>query len=138
MKQFWENGLRFSCQQCGRCCCGEPGIVYFSPDEFDRLVEFLKKTRGLDREKIIADMMKPWQDSYTARDDFDDGHCIFYDHGCTVYEVRPSQCRDFPFWRCQLKNEKAWREAGRSCPGIDHGRLWSAEEICAIAANARI
>lgn len=138
MKQFWEAGLRFSCQQCGRCCCGEPGIVYFSPEEFERLVAFLSKTRQLGRDQIIAEYMKPWRDSYTARDDFEDGHCVFYDHGCTVYDVRPSQCRDFPFWRCQLKNEKAWQDAAKSCPGMNKGRLWSADEICAIAANSRI
>lgn len=138
MKPFWADGLRFSCQQCGGCCCGAPGIVYFSPQEFDRLVSFLGRTRQLSRDQIIADMMKPWKDSYTARDDFEDGHCIFYDHGCTVYDVRPSQCRDFPFWRCQLRDEHAWQEAARSCPGMNRGRLWSADEICDIAAQSRI
>ena len=138
MKPFWADGLRFSCQQCGGCCCGAPGIVYFSPQEFDRLVAFLGRTRQLSRDQIIADMMKPWKDSYTARDDFEDGHCIFYDHGCTVYDVRPSQCRDFPFWRCQLRDEQAWQEAARSCPGMNRGRLWSADEICDIAAQSRI
>ena len=136
--KFWENGLRFKCQQCGACCCGEPGIVYFSPKEFDRLCEFLKKTRGLTREQIIRDMMKPYDDSFTARDDFPDGHCIFYDHGCTVYEVRPSQCRDFPFWRCNLRSQATWNQLTRECPGVNQGDLHSADEICEIAANARI
>ena len=34
---FWKDGLQFACQRCGQCCCGEPGIVYFSPSEFDAL-----------------------------------------------------------------------------------------------------
>ena len=69
MKAFWEDGLRFSCKQCGACCCGEQGIVYFSQAEFERLVDFLGKTRGLTREAIVRDYMRPWEDSYTARDD---------------------------------------------------------------------
>ena len=24
--------------------------------------------------------------------------CIFFDRGCKIYEVRPEQCRTFPFW----------------------------------------
>lgn len=136
--KFWEKGLKFSCQQCGACCCGEPGIVYFSPAEFDRLCAHLAETRGLTREQIIRDMMKPCDDSYTARDDFEDGHCIFYDHGCTVYDYRPSQCRDFPFWRCNLRNQDAWNKLARSCPGVNKGELHSPDEICEIAGNSRI
>ena len=135
---FWKNGLRFSCQRCGRCCCGEPGIVYFNPGEFDRLVEHLQKTRGLSRETIVRDYMRPHLDSYTARDDFPDGHCIFVDNGCTVYEVRPSQCRDFPFWRCNLATKDDWDETAQMCPGMNQGKLWTAEEIRAISSKARL
>lgn len=135
---FWKNGLRFSCQRCGRCCCGDPGIVYFNPAEFDRLVEHLNKTRGLTREVIVRDYMRPHLDSYTARDDFPDGHCIFFDNGCTVYEVRPSQCRDFPFWRCNLASKADWDETAQMCPGMNQGKLWSAEEIQAVASKARL
>ena len=138
MPRFWEKGLNFTCQRCGRCCCGEPGIVYFNPREFDALAEHLKETRGISREDLIRDYMKPWKDSYTARDDFPDGHCIFFDHGCTVYTVRPSQCRDFPFWRCNLASKSEWDETAQMCPGMNHGKHWSADEICAIASRARL
>ncbi len=137
MGSFWENGLKFSCSQCGKCCCGEPGVVYFNPEEFEKLVAFLA-AKGHSREEIVSQMMRPYKDSYTARDDFEDGHCIFFDHGCTVYEVRPSQCRDFPFWRCNLNSERAWLETAKDCPGMNHGKHWTAEEICAIASKSRI
>ncbi|MCL2325657.1 MAG: YkgJ family cysteine cluster protein [Proteobacteria bacterium] len=138
MTAFWKNGLQFSCTQCGRCCCGEPGVVYFSPGEFDRLAAFLQETRQLSRETILRDMMRPCQDAYSARDDFPDGHCIFYDNGCTVYPVRPSQCRDFPFWRTNLHSASDWNQLSPQCPGINQGKLWTAEEICAIASKSRI
>ena len=141
MKSFWKDGLNFTCQQCGRCCCGEPGIVYFNPVEFNALVEHLEKTRGLTRETIVRDYMRPHLDSFTARDDFPDGHCIFFEKGkgCTVYAFRPSQCRDFPFWRCNLSSKAEWDEtAAHTCPGMNHGRHWSAEEIWDIASKARL
>lgn len=137
---FWKEGLNFTCKQCGRCCCGEPGIVYFNPTEFNALVEHLKETRGLTREDIIRDYMWPYRDSYTARDDFDDGRCIFFEKGkgCTVYEFRPSQCRDFPFWRCNLESQDEWDDVGRTCPGVNQGKHWTAEEIKKIASKARL
>lgn len=138
IKRFWIDGLEFSCTQCGQCCCGEPGIVYFNPEEFEKLVEHLGKTKNLDRETIIREYMWPYRDSYTARDDFPDGHCIFFDKGCTVYEVRPSQCRDFPFWRCNLSTIADWNETAHRCPGIGQGKHWSGEEIAEISRKARL
>ena len=140
MKAYWSDGLRFTCQQCGKCCCGEPGIVYFSPEEFDALAVFLEKRDGITREVLIRDYMRPYQDSYTARDDFDDGRCVFFEKGkgCTVYHQRPSQCRDFPFWRSILQTPGAWEDTAKTCPGINQGKLWTAEEIRAIAIKSRI
>lgn len=135
---FFKDGLNFTCQRCGKCCCGEPGIVYFSPEEFDRLCGFLEKTRGIPRRTVEREYMWKYRDSYTARDDFPDGHCIFFDHGCTVYDVRPSQCRDFPFWRCNLVSETAWREAAKKCPGMNQGKHWTFDAICAVADKARL
>jgi hypothetical protein len=33
-KQEWyKDGLRFSCSQCGNCCTGGPGAVWYTADE---------------------------------------------------------------------------------------------------------
>lgn len=140
MKAYWSDGLRFTCQACGKCCCGEPGIVYFSPEEFDKLATFLEKRDGITRDVLIREYMRPYRDAYTARDDFDEGRCVFFEKGkgCTVYELRPSQCRDFPFWRSILQTPGAWEETAETCPGIGKGKLWTAEEIRAIAIKSRI
>ena len=55
--------------------------------------------------------------------------------GCTVYEDRPRQCRTWPFWQRVIDEPQEWADAGRGCPGIDHGALHSAAEITAIAAD---
>ncbi len=55
--------------------------------------------------------------------------CIFWDRGCTIYPVRPTQCRTFPFWREHVRRHESWRELSRECPGVHQGRHYSAAEI---------
>ena len=57
------------------------------------------------------------------------GDCVFFDKGCSVYPARPTQCRTFPFWRSNLKSERAWDEIADECPGIGQGKLFPVEEI---------
>ena len=44
--------------------------------------------------------------------------CMFdiYDNRCTIYELRPSQCRTFPFWE---QNRDKFIELMQYCPGIE-------------------
>ena len=57
------------------------------------------------------------------------GDCVFFDKGCSVYLACPTQCRTFPFWRSNLKSERAWDEIADACPGIGQGKLFPVEEI---------
>jgi uncharacterized protein len=59
------------------------------------------------------------------------GDCVFYDRdaGCTVYAVRPRQCRTWPFWECNTRTPEAWARAADECPGCNRGELIPAEEI---------
>jgi len=60
--------------------------------------------------------------------------CIFWNAsaggaGCTVYHLRPLQCRAFPFWDFIACSQQAWEAAGENCPGINNGELHSMEKI---------
>jgi Fe-S-cluster containining protein len=59
------------------------------------------------------------------------GDCVFWTPagGCRIYEVRPTQCRTFPFWWEYMRSPRAWAEAARRCPGVNHGRLYLPQEI---------
>jgi len=59
------------------------------------------------------------------------GDCVFYDAsaGCTIYHVRPRQCRTWPFWESNLTSPEAWDDTCRVCPGSGQGALVPAEEI---------
>ena len=63
--------------------------------------------------------------------EFPNGDCVFYDRvqGCTVYPVRPRQCRTFPFWESNVETPRAWEQTCQACPGAGKGDLISAEEI---------
>jgi Fe-S-cluster containining protein len=59
------------------------------------------------------------------------GDCVFFrrGEGCVVYNVRPTQCRTYPFWPEHMRAPEDWDEAAQECPGMDRGRLHSQAEI---------
>ena len=62
-------------------------------------------------------------------------------HGkCSVYHLRPTQCRTWPFWASNLRSERDWREAAAHCPGMKvpgepGGNFVPAEQIRVTAAS---
>jgi uncharacterized protein len=49
--------------------------------------------------------------------------------GCTVYPVRPKQCRTWPFWESNLQSPDDWNRTAEGCPGCNRGDLIPVEEI---------
>jgi Fe-S-cluster containining protein len=49
--------------------------------------------------------------------------------GCTVYPVRPKQCRTWPFWESNVETPEAWERTTQICPGSGRGDLIPVEEI---------
>jgi hypothetical protein len=127
MGQPWyHEGLRFRCTRCGHCCTGAPGFVWLNDEELDALAEF----HGVPREQIEK-LYTRWLGQRRSLRERADGDCFFYDKaaGCTVYPVRPRQCRTWPFWESNIKTSEDWRETCQVCPGSGQGELIPAEEI---------
>jgi Fe-S-cluster containining protein len=64
--------------------------------------------------------------------EYSNGDCVFFDtkaRNCTVYEDRPRQCRTWPFWESNIRNEAAWKETCEACPGSGVGRVYELSEI---------
>jgi len=59
-----------------------------------------------------------------------DGHCIFYDDGCTVHQGRPWRCGQWPLHPSILSDENNFKTIRESCPGIN--KEISYEEFCRI------
>jgi len=135
---WYREGLRFDCTQCGNCCTGPPGAVWFDADEGRAIAAEL----GLAEEEFVARFTRlvgsrrSLQERETER-----GHdCIFLDREsspgralCGIYRARPSQCRTWPFWAQNLTTRRAWEETRERvpCPGMNapEGRLYSLVEI---------
>lgn len=125
---FFEEGLRFDgskCAECGRCCTGAPGTVYMNRETSERIAKFV----GLPHEEFLKQYAYPFRNGHSLKEK-ENGDCTFFKQGrCTIYPVRPTQCRTYPFWPETLRNEAAWKREKIQCPGIGTGKLYSREEI---------
>ena len=63
--------------------------------------------------------------------------CILWNNGCIAYHYRPFQCASYPFWDYLLENEQRWNANARSCPGINRGKNYSAEDIQGLLDTAK-
>jgi Fe-S-cluster containining protein len=123
---WYHDGLQFECTQCGHCCTGEPGYVWVDEQEVAALAAFRGETPA--QTEVLATRLAAGR--RTLREKLN-GDCVFYDRagGCTVYPVRPRQCRTWPFWESNVRSPQAWKETCKVCPGSGQGPLISAEEI---------
>ncbi|MBA4387195.1 MAG: hypothetical protein C0404_04385 [Verrucomicrobia bacterium] len=130
---FFEAGLQFECTGCGRCCTGEPGSIYVSPGEIDRIAALT----GMPRPALVSEHLRPYKDSYSIRER-PNGDCHFLlDNRCSIYAARPRQCSTFPFWLRILSVEANWRYTASRCPGIGRGRLFTKQQILEIISDER-
>jgi Fe-S-cluster containining protein len=127
---FFDAGIRFACRRCGSCCVGAPGTVFVSHEESRVIAAHLE----MDAAQFVADYLYPYKSGYSITE-HDDGRCRFFDGGCTIYAVRPNQCRTWPFWFSNMRSERRWRCIVRQCPGIGKGRLFSRAEILAMVRS---
>ncbi|MCF6154216.1 MAG: YkgJ family cysteine cluster protein [Candidatus Brocadia sp.] len=121
---WYKEGLRFECQRCGRCCRGEPGVVWVNKREIEKISAFLSITQNA----FAKNYLRTINDRFSLLE-YGNGDCIMYDNGCKIYDVRPCQCRSFPFWTSNLENRSEWEKVKKTCPGIDKGKLHTLEEI---------
>ena len=102
----------FQCTQCGFCCHGET-TVSLDEDDQRRMIAALE-TPG---DEVAA---KCWRiNGSIVQMKTVQGHCIFYDDGCTVYHGRPWRCKQWPLVPALLEDENNFLIIRDSCPGIN-------------------
>jgi len=122
---WYADGLSFECQQCGGCCGGFPGYVWLTDEEIERIASHL----GLEVDAFLEKYTKRVMARHTFTE-VENYNCVMLkDGGCSIYEVRPVQCRTFPFWDENLDERSDWDSAARHCPGMNKGKRHSIEEI---------
>jgi Fe-S-cluster containining protein len=136
---WYEQGLHFHCTQCGECCTGTAGYVDFTPTELEAMARHL----GLLPDEFLRRYARRRKGWWSLREVEVEGayDCIFLKRDprtgrgrCAIYEVRPSQCRTWPFWSENLESPRAWENAAKVCPGVGNGRgkkraFFSVEQI---------
>ena len=122
---WYADGLSFQCTQCGGCCTGGPGYVWFDEAE----AEAMAAAKGVDvptfYERFAKRVRGRWtlEEVRVRRGQYD---CVFLErHGgldspgrCSIYGQRPTQCRTWPFWDSNLDSPRSWAEAAEDCPGM--------------------
>jgi Fe-S-cluster containining protein len=123
---WYAAGLAFECTRCGKCCTGEPGYVWVTDEELAAIARFL----GQPPHQVETLYSYKTRGRRTLREKAN-GDCTFYDRkkGCTIYPVRPPQCRTWPFWDSNVETPEDWEHTCQVCPGSGQGEVIPVEEI---------
>ncbi len=113
----------FICQQCGYCCQGETTVSLDANDR-QRMVEHL----GIGKEEVARRFWR--QTGNTIQMKTVEGHCIFYDSGCTIHAGKPWRCTQWPLHPSMLSSQENFEIIKESCPGINSEISY--EEFCRI------
>ena len=130
---WYQDGLQFTCTQCGNCCTGPPGYVWFNDDEAREIADYLKIDTQTFHQRYAHKINGRW--SLNEQDTPHGYDCVFLKRDeqgkslCGIYPVRPTQCRTWPFWPENINRPADWRRVAKNCPGIDHGKLYTLDQI---------
>ena len=110
---FDEN----ACKNCdAKCCTGASGYIYANLDEIEKLRAKFKLSFKDFEEKYLLKVNGRYSfKEYKYQDGF---ACVFFDElnkNCSIYELRPEQCKTFPFWN-YFKTHK--KELKKECIGV--------------------
>ncbi len=133
---WYAEGLRFECTQCGNCCSGGPGAVWFTPDEAVVMARAVGVTLEVFMDRYTRRMGGRRSLKELVRDGKHD--CVFLDRDsrpgkaiCQLYKARPTQCRTWPWWPENVESPEAWEGTKKRtpCPGMGNGPVHSLVEI---------
>ena len=109
-KSWWNQdtaSLLFKCTGCGRCCLNE-GEVWMDGGEFTDVADFMNISL-LDLMNGYTEISGGWAKAKNyISPNTNEEKCIFLaedNKQCTIYPVRPNQCRTYPWWPRLLLNE---------------------------------
>lgn len=125
-RPWYAGGLAFECTRCGNCCTGDPGFVWVTDEELESIAAFLGRPL-----REVRDLHARKSRGRVTLRERANGDCVFFDRerGCTIYPVRPAQCRTWPFWDSNVATPEDWERTCRVCPGAGRGEIIPVEEI---------
>ena len=133
---WYKDGLCFECTKCGNCCTGAPGVVWVDDEDIRQIA----RHRNCGEGEIRVMHTRPYRGKLSLQE-FANGDCTFFDpdtRRCSIYPVRPTQCRNWPFWQSNLETPDDWTDTQTECPGAGKGPVVSLEVIQSKLAEDRI
>lgn len=107
-----------ACDACkGMCCNGEKGNIWVNKKEITEIAASL----AIETQEFIDRYLRKVGYRYSIKELKKDNNyaCLFFDtekNGCGIYEVRPEQCRTYPFWPFFKENPEVVIE---ECIGVE-------------------
>lgn len=123
--QIGKVEFRFECRPGCTTCCTKEGDVFLTDEDVKRIAPHF----DLSPQEFLARHCDQ-RDGETRLADKSSDPCRFVtETGCSIHEVKPLQCRTFPFWPEYVRARRSWRNLRRFCPGIGEGPIVPLEEI---------
>ena len=129
--------FQFECVKCVNCCTDKTkGYVYLEINEIFKISKHL----GISIDELL-DKYIEYREEIIDLDDGEfkfnvfsitqkNGSCIFLRGGnCNIYEFRPFQCRQYPFWNDIFNNKDNFKKYKVRCNGFGKGRKYTEDEI---------
>ncbi len=122
--------FRFECRPGCVNCCTRPGDVFLTAEDRDRIAAHL----GMSAAEFERRYCDHDPDGLLRLTNPSSNSCHFLlEGGCAVHDVKPLQCRTFPFWPENVRSRQAWKGVRGYCPGIGVGQILPLETVVAAA-----
>ncbi len=132
--QIGKVDFHFECQRGCLECCTQTGEVYLTEDDAQRIAAHLGQTT----EHFLTTLCETDANGDLRLTTPADKACHFlFEGGCSIHEVKPLQCRAFPFWPENVTGRRVWEKVGKVCPGIGVGPVLPIEDVRAAAQECK-
>lgn len=121
MKKWFKDSLTFSCTACGKCCKSKgSNKVFLNLAETHAIADHLETNVEQFRLQYTDQSVDALNRTLLSIKKHETKkQCTFLEgNKCSIYEVRPTQCRTYPFWPQNMIGPAEWIAEAHLCEGI--------------------
>ncbi|VAW98194.1 hypothetical protein MNBD_GAMMA23-24 [hydrothermal vent metagenome] len=137
MAFYHTTPIRFKCTQCSQCCYGgKYAYVRASAQEIEDITAYMNIDAEIFKNKYLIKLVDHGYGIRMKKNSLSgviksNGHCVLLNKQgkCSVYPVRPTQCKTYPFWPEILISKDKWNNEVMRCEGINQGDVVDTEHV---------
>lgn len=124
----------FHCYDCGDCCRHESGYIFLLDFEIRKIANYFK----INEKEFKSNFTIKISENLYSLKEKENLDCIFWEKenrnnkgGCSIYKIRPLQCKNFPFWLTTFSSKENFEYTAKRCSGImsKNGRIYKKHEV---------